>query len=132
MVADLLAQCPELTVLATSRTRLRLSGEREHQVPPLGLGAPVGTIAVADATMLEAVRLFVERAQAVQEELVVGPENADAVLAICRRLDGLPLAIELAAARVKVLPPACGATDTPDCCDDATEECGTEGTCVGL
>jgi predicted ATPase/DNA-binding CsgD family transcriptional regulator len=106
MVADLLAQCPGLTVLVTSRVRLRLSGEREHQVPPLGLGAPVGKIAVADATMLEAVRLFVARAQAVQEDFVVGPENADTVVAICRRLDGLPLAIELAAARVKVLPPA--------------------------
>jgi predicted ATPase/DNA-binding CsgD family transcriptional regulator len=106
MVADLLTRCPGLKVLATSRTRLRLSGEREHQVPPLGLAAPIGKIAVADAAMLEAVRLFVARAQAVQEDFVLGPENADAVVAICRRLDGLPLAIELAAARVKVLPPA--------------------------
>src|SRR5215213_11838753 len=63
MVADLLAWCPGLTVLITSRTRLRLSGEREHQVPPLRLGGPVGMIAVADAAMLEAVQLFVARAQ---------------------------------------------------------------------
>jgi len=94
LVADLLAACPGLAVLATSRVRLRLSGEREHAVPPLGL------------TDDGAVRLFVERARAVREAFALTPATAPVVAAICRRLDGLPLAIELAAARIKVLPPA--------------------------
>src|SRR5215217_6842153 len=105
-VADLLGECSCLKVLLTSRTRLRVSGEREHAVPPLELPAPAAATAVQDVAKSEAIRLFVERAQAVQEDFALTPENAPVVAAICRRLDGLPLAIELAAARVKVLPPA--------------------------
>jgi predicted ATPase/DNA-binding CsgD family transcriptional regulator len=106
LVTDLLGECSCLKVLLTSRTRLRVSGEREHAVPPLELPAPAAATAVQDVAKSEAVRLFVERAQAVQEDFALTPENAPVVAAICRRLDGLPLAIELAAARVKVLPPA--------------------------
>jgi predicted ATPase len=106
LVANLLGGCPRLTVLATSRVRLRVSGEREHAVPPLGLAEPDERSTVADVAAAEAARLFGERAQAVREDSALTPENAAAVATICRRLDGLPLAIELAAARVKVLPPA--------------------------
>jgi predicted ATPase/DNA-binding CsgD family transcriptional regulator len=106
LVADLLAGCPALTVLVTSRVRLRLSEEREHAVPPLGLLAPVDTPTVQDAVASEAVRLFVARAEAVKDDFALTSDNVAAVAEICRRLDGLPLAIELAAARVKVLPPA--------------------------
>jgi len=105
LVADLLRAFPGLTVLATSRVRLRVSGEREHAVPPLAMpdgeeGAGLDRVAASDA-----VRLFVERARAVQADFALTAENAEAVAGICRRLDGLPLAIELAAVRVKVLPP---------------------------
>jgi predicted ATPase/DNA-binding XRE family transcriptional regulator len=105
LVADLVAACPGLRVLATSRVRLRVSAEHEHAVPPLRLAetaehAPVDTAAASDA-----VRLFVARAQAVKTDFALTAENATIAEAICRRLDGLPLAIELAAARVKVLPP---------------------------
>ncbi|MEA2598865.1 MAG: hypothetical protein QOF01_5334 [Thermomicrobiales bacterium] len=99
LVADLLGACPRLTILATSRARLRISGEREHVVPPLGLARP------GEADRSEAVLLFVARAQAVKEDFALTPDNTVAVAEICRRLDGLPLAIELAAARVKVLSP---------------------------
>jgi predicted ATPase/transcriptional regulator with XRE-family HTH domain len=105
LVAELLAACPGLQVLVTSRVRLRVSAEHEHAVPPLRLAesdghAPVDTVAASDA-----VRLFVARAQAVKADFALTAENAAVVAAICHRLDGLPLAIELAAARVKVLPP---------------------------
>jgi len=106
LVADLLDGCPDVTVLVTSRVRLRLSGEREHAVPPLGLTEHGERTSVDEVTRSAAVRLFVARAQAIAEDFALTPENASAVLAICRRLDGLPLAIELAAARIKVLPPA--------------------------
>jgi non-specific serine/threonine protein kinase len=102
VVADLLAACPDLTVLATSRAPLRLSGEHEHPVPPLALAEPE----VAAGENAPAVRLFVARAQTVQAAFALTPENAPIITAICRRLDGLPLAIELAAVRVKVLTPA--------------------------
>ncbi|HLL51538.1 MAG TPA: AAA family ATPase, partial [Thermomicrobiales bacterium] len=106
LVTDLLGAAADLRILVTSRTRLRLSGEHEHVVPPLGLadlGEGVSCDAVAESP---AVQLFVARARAVQEAFALTAENAAAVAAICRRLDGLPLAIELAAARVKVLPPS--------------------------
>ena len=106
LVSDLLGACPQLTVLATSRLPLRLSGERERPVEPLGLADREGRAAFAEVAQAAAVRLFVVRTHAVQPEFALVPENAAAVSEICRRLDGLPLAIELAAARSKVLPPA--------------------------
>jgi non-specific serine/threonine protein kinase len=113
LVPALLAVCPGLTALATSRAPLRVTGEHEHPVPPLtlpGPGAggarapgPPGTDAGGGAS--EAVRLFVERARAVRPGFALTAENAPAVAEVCRRLDGLPLALELAAARVRHLPP---------------------------
>jgi predicted ATPase/DNA-binding CsgD family transcriptional regulator len=111
VVADLLAACPRLTVLATSRSVLRLSGEHELPVPPLPLPSlerrDAGTErAVAELTRSEAVQLFVARARAVRPGFTLTTDNADAVGEICRRLDGLPLAIELAAARLRALSPS--------------------------
>ncbi|HEU0116908.1 MAG TPA: tetratricopeptide repeat protein, partial [Thermomicrobiales bacterium] len=103
-VANLLAACPGLQVLATSRMPLRIAGEQELIVPPLPLPAADD---VSPETLLrsEAVRLFVDRAQAVKSGFALDRSNAAAVGEICRRLDGLPLAVELAAARAKLLPP---------------------------
>jgi predicted ATPase len=100
---DLLGALPDLTLLVTSQASLRLRDEHEFQVPPLSLpGADdAGTTAAESA----AVALFVDRAQAVKPGFELGEDNVDAVAGICLRLDGLPLAIELAAARVKLLPP---------------------------
>ena len=108
-VAALLAACPRLTILATSRAPLRVSGERTFDVPPLALpGRAEGSSAplLADLARAEAVRLFVERAQAARSDFALTEANAAAVAEVCQRLDGLPLAIELAAARVGALPPA--------------------------
>jgi len=104
VVAELLAACPRLTVVATSRAALRLSGECEIPVPPLTLPDPALPPS-GDPADAEAVRLFALRAGSVRPDFALTPANAPAVAAICRRLDGLPLAIELAAARVKVLSP---------------------------
>ena len=104
-VADLLGACPELTVLVTSRMRLRLSGEYEHPVPPLDI--TVSEVSPTEGAVYpESVRLFAARASALKEDFVLDAENASTVAEICRRLDGLPLAIELAAARIKVAPPS--------------------------
>jgi predicted ATPase/class 3 adenylate cyclase len=104
-VGELLAACPRLKVLATSRLPLRLRAEHEYPVLPLGL--PPRHAASPEAILcFEAVRLFVERAQTVKPGFILTPETAVAVAEIVRRLDGLPLAIELAAARVRILPPA--------------------------
>ena len=105
-VATLLARCPGLTVLATSREPWRVRGEQEFPLHPLPLPASDRLLAIEEVQGSPAVALFVERAHAVQPRFALTAENAGAVAAICRRLDGLPLAIELAAARVKVLPPA--------------------------
>jgi non-specific serine/threonine protein kinase len=106
LVADFLTTCPGLKVLVTSRARLRNSGEREYTVPPLELVAPVDTPTVEAAMESDAVRLFVQRAHAVKGDFRLTDQNMLVVAEICRRVDGLPLAIELAAARIKVLPPA--------------------------
>ncbi len=103
LVGDLLVAAPGLTVLVTSRTTLRLSAERVFPVPPLTLPDPDTADAVA-ASQTEAVQLFLARARAVKPDFTLD-DNAGAVAEICRRLDGLPLAIELAAARVPVLRP---------------------------
>ncbi len=106
LVTELLGTCPNIKVLVTSRVRLRLSGEREVPVPPLALPKPPARPADDEAIQAEAVQLFLARAQAVRPDFAVTPDLAPTVAAIVCRLDGLPLAIELAAARVKVLPPA--------------------------
>jgi predicted ATPase/class 3 adenylate cyclase len=95
MVRELLGAAPRLRVLATSRASLHVSGEHEYSVPPLSLEA--------DAN--EAVTLFYERARAARRDFRITADNGAVVAEICARLDGLPLAIELAAARVKVIPP---------------------------
>ena len=91
LVGRLLAAAPRVKALVTSRSPLRVGGEREYALPPL--------------TAPAAVALFVQRASSVKSDFLLTPENARAIAEICMRLDGLPLAIELAAARVKVLPP---------------------------
>jgi predicted ATPase len=105
LLTELLAGCQGLRVLATSRAALRLGAERRLVVPPLAAPEVDGTTLDAAAAS-PAVRLFMERAKAVVSGFVLDPNNAAAVGAICRRLDGLPLAIELAAARAELLGPA--------------------------
>jgi len=104
-LTELLSACPDLKVLATSRERLHLSGEYEYPVPPLGLPDPKQLPSLDALFQYEAVALFVERAQAAKPSFRLDEENAAAVAQICVRLDGLPLAIVLAAARIKLLPP---------------------------
>jgi non-specific serine/threonine protein kinase len=105
-VAALLAACPQLNVLVTSREVLRIGAEHNLPVPPLAL-PDLDTLPPLPAlARVEAVHLFVSRAQAAQPDFALTAENAVAVAGICRRLDGLPLAIELAAARLPLLPPA--------------------------
>jgi predicted ATPase/DNA-binding CsgD family transcriptional regulator len=99
----LLASSPGLRLLATSREPLRVAGERVWQVPPLSV-APDGPLSTAEeAERYEAMRLFAERAAASLPGFAIEPANASAVAELCRALDGMPLAIELAAARVRVL-----------------------------
>jgi predicted ATPase/DNA-binding CsgD family transcriptional regulator len=108
-IAALLTECRDLAILATSRSPLRIAGERTFAVPPLGLSDgpddPGERPTVAALARVEAVRLFVDRAQAARADFLLTEANAATVAEICRRLDGLPLAIELAAARVRALPP---------------------------
>jgi predicted ATPase/class 3 adenylate cyclase len=105
VVERLLGAAPRLRVLATSRTPLGLYGEQEHDVPPLGLPDPGGLPELDALSRSEAVALFITRARASKPDFEVTLENAPAVAEICARLDGLPLAIELAASRIKVLSP---------------------------
>jgi predicted ATPase/DNA-binding CsgD family transcriptional regulator len=104
-VAALLARCPRLTVLVTSRAALHLSGEHRFPVPPLVLPNPRRLPDLVALSQYEAVALFIARAQAARPEFQVSNATAPAVAEICVRLDGLPLAIELAAARITLLPP---------------------------
>jgi predicted ATPase len=101
----LLARCPGVVILATSRTALGLRAEREYPVPPLPLPADPATVPVAELAVSPAVALFVDRARAVRPGFTLTAGNAAAVAEICRRLEGLPLAIELAAARTRLLDP---------------------------
>jgi predicted ATPase/DNA-binding CsgD family transcriptional regulator len=104
LVAAILASCPAVQVLATSRARLRVRGEQVLPVEPLPLPAAEHP-GFDDAAESEAVRLFVERARAARPDFALTATNADTVSALCRQLDGLPLAIELAAARTAGFPP---------------------------
>lgn len=103
LVRDLVAACSGMTLLITSRTRLRVSGEREFPVSPMPVAAPD---LVEPGETTAAVQLFVERAQAVRPAFTLTAETLPIVAEIVNRVDGLPLAIELAAARVKALQPA--------------------------
>jgi predicted ATPase len=103
LVTALLRTCPEVRILATSREPLNVSGEIAWPVPPLALPDPRLRPSVEQVARYEAARLFVQRATAALPTFQVTDRNAAAVLEVCRRLDGLPLAIELAAARVKLL-----------------------------
>jgi predicted ATPase/DNA-binding SARP family transcriptional activator len=101
VAARLLAAAPALRVIASSRAPLRISGEHEYPVGPLALPEPG-----ADPDEAAAVALFVARARAVRPDFALDESNADAIVDVCRRLDGLPLAIELAAARLRALSPS--------------------------
>lgn len=104
-ISELLAACPRLKVLVTSRAVLHISGEHDLPVPPLRFPARGPLPDLDDLAQYEAVQLFVERAQVARPGLGLSQESAPAIAEICRRLDGLPLAIELAAARVRLLSP---------------------------
>jgi predicted ATPase len=105
VIAQILQATVALRIVVTSRAPLHVSGEQEFEVPPLRV-PDTQCATVAAVAGCESVRLFTERAQAVWPGFVLDEENAALVAGIARRLDGLPLAVELAAARVKVLPPA--------------------------
>lgn len=128
LVSKLLHACPSLKVLVTSRAALRVGEEHELRIRPLTVAVPTSSLPLDVLEVSPAVALFVQRARAVRADFQLTSDNAEAVAAICARLDGLPLAIELAAARVRVLPPAAilgrldqrfalltsGARDAPD------------------
>ena len=121
LVSELLTRAAGLSVLVTSRETLHLYGEQEYAVPPLGvpprapLGAPPPDL--ASLSQYESVALFIERARAVKPGFSVTNENAPAVAELCVRLDGLPLAIELAAARIRILTPQAILTRLSDTLD---------------
>jgi predicted ATPase/DNA-binding CsgD family transcriptional regulator/DNA-binding XRE family transcriptional regulator len=104
-VTDLLNFCPELTVLATSRSSLRVQGEREYPLSPLAMPEQGVNVELETLAEVESVALFVERARLVKPDFRITADNVPSVVAICQRLDGLPLAIELAAAWIRLLPP---------------------------
>ena len=106
LVADLLAAAPGLKVVVTSRAPLHIGGEQEYPVPPMATPDPENLPHGEWLTHYDSVALFVQRAVAVKPGFVLNEDNAPAIAAICTKLDGLPLAIELAAARVKILAPA--------------------------
>jgi predicted ATPase/class 3 adenylate cyclase len=105
-VAELVRACPRLKLLVTSREALHIRGEYVYPVPPLALPrVDLKQTTIEQLSQYEAVRLFIERAQAVRPDFNITNENAPAVAEICWRLDGLPLAIELAAARIRLFSP---------------------------
>ena len=105
LVVDLLTSAPSLRLLATSRAPLRVRGERLYTLGPLDLRADAETLSPDDLAQMPAVHVFVERVRGARPEFRLTPTNAPAVVAICRRLDALPLALELAAPWIKVLTP---------------------------
>jgi predicted ATPase len=104
-LAGLLAEAPRVRLLATSREALHVAAERAYPVPPLGLPDPRAPGQAEDIVRCDAVAFFVERARSIEPTFEVTPANAATVAAICTRLDGLPLALELAAARIGSLSP---------------------------
>jgi predicted ATPase len=106
IVAQMLTAAPKLKVVVTSQAPLHVYGEHEFPVPPLALPDPKSIPPLEALSRLPAIALFVARAHAVKHDFALTKENASAVAAICGRLDGLPLAIELAAARIKLLSPS--------------------------
>jgi predicted ATPase/class 3 adenylate cyclase len=105
LVKDLLTAAPRVKALISSRALLRITGEREYPVPLMHILDPQELPKLDQLVQNEAIRLFIDRAQAVKADFAINEENASAVTKICCRLDGLPLAIELAAARVRLLTP---------------------------
>ena len=103
LVETLVHTCPSLTILATSRESLRIPGESLWPIPPMPVPAAGQVVTPESLSTLDAPRLFLERAQAAQPHFAVTQDSAALVADICRKLDGLPLAIELAATRVRVL-----------------------------
>jgi predicted ATPase/class 3 adenylate cyclase len=104
-VAEVVAACPSVKVLVTSRMVLHMYGEHEFVVPPLDMPDRRHLPSLVDLTQYEAVQLFIDRARMAKLDFAIREDSAAAIAGICHRLDGLPLGIELAAARVKVLPP---------------------------
>jgi predicted ATPase/class 3 adenylate cyclase len=105
LIGQLLEAAPQLGIIVTSREVLHLRGEQEYPVPPLGMPDLTRLPALEALSQYDAVALFIQRARGVRPDFVVDNDNAPAVAAICARLDGLPLAIELAAARIKLFAP---------------------------
>lgn len=105
-LTELLSIAPDLTLLVTSRTLLRVSVEHSFPVGPLAVPVAGALMSADDVARVPAVALFVERAHAVKPDFEVTPANVGAVVGICAALDGVPLALELAAAKIRVLPPA--------------------------
>ena len=105
VIAELLAASPGLRVLATSRAPLHVRGEQQYPLAPLRLPGPVELASLDDLAEVESVKLFVDRARAIDPAFALTGDNAVAVAGVCARLDGLPLAIELAAARTRLFAP---------------------------
>jgi predicted ATPase len=125
-LGDLLARCPGLAIVATSRTALGLRAEREYPVPPLPPPSDAVTVPLEELASSPTVALFVDRARAVRPGFALTEGNAAAVAEICRRVEGLPLAIELAAARIRLLDPA-ALLDRLAASLDALGTCGCSG-----
>jgi predicted ATPase/class 3 adenylate cyclase len=106
LVADLLSSAPKLKVILTSRQPLMISGEQEYLVPPMGVPVLDHRESIKAISQYEAVELFINRAESVRPDFEITSGNASAIAEVCARLDGLPLAIELAAARIRSLSPS--------------------------
>jgi predicted ATPase/class 3 adenylate cyclase len=104
-VGRILTECSRVKAIVTTRIVLRIAGEQEYPVPPLTLPDPEHVPDLEELSRAEAIQLFVERARAAQPDFMLTSDNARSVVGIVAQVDGLPLAIELAAARVKILPP---------------------------
>lgn len=105
LVSTLIPSCPKLKLLVTSRAALRIYGEKEYAVPPMSLPRGRRKMSVEELLNNESVQLFLNRAQAVKPEFELNAQNAATIAQICSKLDGLPLALELAAARIRLLTP---------------------------